>query len=195
MTTYHPVNKVLFELYRFIDDAFIDYFISLPAPEFWRSQVERYEQELGNLFRSNGVSEVDIKCRIDQQSKMFVEGEFKVQTTIANLKANLEPGRWENIQAQRAIKTIYDDWDSQYRVELKKIIGHTVKGDIWGDLRFIRQSLTHRCAIGINDLSKTKLIKDFLPDQPIIFTPAIMKKIQQELENWYTEFQIKYFSL
>lgn len=194
MEMYQKANEILTDLYQFIDDTFTGYIISLPAPKLWRSHVEGYQQGFAKALREERMTEPEIARRIDQQSHFFGDGEFKIQITTAQLNRNLEPGRWENIQAQRAFKVIYDDWESYYRPELERLLGIPVLGDIWGDLRYIRQSLTHRRNIGVDELKKAKLIKDFLPGMPIIFTPAIMEKIRLELEGWYTEFQMKHFS-
>jgi hypothetical protein len=188
------INAILTDLYQFIDDTFTGYIISLPAPKLWRDHVERYQQGFAKALREEGMPESEIVRRIEQQSHIFEEGEFKIQVTTAQLNRNLEPGHWGNMQAQRAFKVIYDDWESYYRVEMEKLLGVPVVGDIWGDLRYIRQSLTHRRNIGVEELKKAKVIKDFLPGVPVIFTPTIMEKIRLELENWCTEFQMKHFS-
>ena len=70
--------------------------------------------------------------------------------------------------------------------------GRKIKGDIWGDLGKLRDSITHHDSIAIDRVGGNKIIRDFKPGQEIILTHDIMAKIQQEIDNWYYTFFKKY---
>ena len=117
-----------------------------------------------------------------------------MQTNTYDLKNILIAQNLEDLQAKNAIKAIYDDWDFFYQKKLNQLLGITIEADIWKDLEYIRQSITHRRSLGTHHLKYAKLIKDFGPGEKIILTPHVMEKIREELEKWYTDFIMKYFS-
>lgn len=187
-------HEILNELYQTIDDTFIGYFISLTAMRVWRPHIEKYETDYLKLLQEEGLPATEIEARIAEQSHFFSDGEFGVQTTTKNLRAILTLGNFENAQAKNSIKIIYDGWESIYRPKLEQLLNDKIQSDIWGDLSYIRHSIAHRNSKGIEKLKSAKIIKDFSPNQEVVLTPIIMEKIRAELENWYTEFLMKYFS-
>jgi hypothetical protein len=118
----------------------------------------------------------------------------KLQVTTKKIRKVLAFGVFENLQAKNAIKIVFDSWESIYRPRFKDLLGEQIQGDIWGELRWIRHSLAHRDAKGIEELKRARLITGFVPGEEIVFVPAIMEKIRLELERWYTEFLMKHFS-
>lgn len=185
--------EVIDELYQMVDEAFLFYNISLAAPRAWRPHLESYEAGYRKVLQEEGVASDEIERRLSEQDHIFSDEEFQVQVNTRKVRKALMPGVFENLQAKNTLKIVYDSWESIYRPQLKKFIGEEVRGDVWGDLRLIRHSLAHRDAKAIEGIKKAKLITSFVPGQEIVLTPAIMGKIGQELENWYTEFLIKYF--
>lgn len=179
-----------------IDETFLSYIIALEAPRVWRPHLERYEEGYRKLLREEGVEDVEIERRIEQQDHILPpDGEFKLQVNTKKVRKVLAPGVFENLQAKNVIKIVYDAWDTPYRGDLEKLVGERIQSDIWGDLGWIRQSIVHRNSRGVDKLKKAKLITAFKPGQGILFTPEIMEQIRQELDNWYGDFQLKYFSL
>jgi len=192
--TQDKATGILNDLYQNIDDTFVCFFISQAAPKVWRPHLEKYEAGFRMTLQRDGYTSEEIERKIEEECHMFSDDEFTIQTTTKNLRKILIPGNFENFQAKKVIQTIYDDWESIYRNELEEILGVSVQGDIWGDLRLIRHSISHRGSIGVEELKNTKLIKDFKPNQEVIFTSTIMENIREELENWYTKFLMKHFS-
>ncbi|MFA6915054.1 MAG: hypothetical protein WC222_01530 [Parachlamydiales bacterium] len=186
--------EVIHELYQMIDETFLVYFISLAAPRAWRPHLANFEKNYRNDLKKEGRGEIEIERRLGEQDHVFFVEEFRVQTTTKNIREILEPGSFENLQAKNTVKIVYDSWESTYRPRLQKLVEEEIQSEIWGELGWIRQSITHRDSKGTDKLKKAKLITDFAPGQQIILTHAIMEKIKQELENWYTEFSMKYFS-
>lgn len=188
-------RKILDELYQMIDETFLSYIIALEAPRLWRPHLEGYEERYRKLLREEGVEDGEIERRIEQQDHFIPpDGEFKLQVNTKKIRKVLAPGVFENLQAKNAIKIVYDSWESVYRRRFRELMGEQIQGDIWGELRWIRHSLAHRDAKGVEELKRARLITDFAPGEEIIFVPATMDKIRQELENWYTEFLMKHFS-
>lgn len=184
-------HQVLDELYYFIEDTFVSYFISLEAPKVWRPKLENHERQFSAVLKTDGYSARAIETCVTEQSYYIGDEECKIQTTTKRLRSILVPGYYEDRQAQNAIVCIYDHWESFYRVEIKNLlVGNDVSGDIWGDLRYIRHSISHHRSISTDALKKAKLIKDFLPGQKIVLTKQIMEKIRQEFDNWYHDFRI-----
>lgn len=182
-------RKILDELYQMIDETFLSYIIALEAPRVWRPHLEGYEEGYRKLLREVGVADAEIKRRIEQQDHFIPpDGEFKLQVNTKKIRKVLALGVFENLQARNAIKIVYDSWESTYRPRFKELMGEQIQGDIWGELRWIRHSLAHRDAKGVEELKRAKLITDFAPGKEIVFAPAIMEKIRLELEKWYTEF-------
>lgn len=192
---YLEVRKILDELYQMIDENFLSYIIALEAPRIWRPRLEEHEEGYRKLLREEGVEAAEINRRIEQQNYFIPpDGEFKLQVNTKKIRKVLVPGVFENLQAKNAIKVVYDSWDSSYRRRLEKLIGEKIQGDIWGDLRYLRQSITHRDSKGVSELKNAKLITGFIPEQEIVFTFEVMEKIRLELENWRTNFLMNYFS-
>ena len=191
---YVKAREILNDLYQNIDEVFISYFISLTTPRTWRPHLEKYESDLFKALQEEEYSIPEIEERIAEKDHIFSDGEFQVQTKTKNLRKILAPGNFENVQAKNAVKIVYDSWESLYRPMLEELLGEKLQSDIWGDLGYLRHSITHRNSKGTDKIKNTKLIKNFIPGQEIILTPTIMEKIRQELENWYTEFLMKHFS-
>lgn len=187
-------NEILDELYEMIDETFLAYFISLAAPCAWRPHLANFEEAYRNDLKKEGIENADIEKRLNEQDHVFFVEEFRVQTTTKKIGRILEAGSFENLQAKNTVKIVYDSWESTYRPRLQELIKEKIQSSIWGELGWIRQSIAHRDSKGIDKLERAKLIMDFTPGQEIILTHAIMEKIKQELENWYTEFLMKYFS-
>lgn len=186
-------NLILLKFYQEIDDIFVGYFVVLTAPQVWRPHLDKYIEERQQLWiKEIGVSAEDAARHVDEVDHMFGEGEFRVQTNTARLRSLLVPGAFENLQAKNAIKLIYDSWENGCRKKLNDLVGEEVKGDIWGDLGKLRDSITHHDSIAIDRIEGNKIIKDFKPGQKIILTHGIMAIIQQEIENWYYTFFQKY---
>lgn len=185
--------KILDDLYQNIDDAFLCYFISLAAPRAWRPHLERYESDYRRSLEEEGCAGAEIEKRLADQDHVFSAGEFQLQTSTKKIRKILAPGDFENGQAKNTIKILYDSWESSYRPLLEELVGE-IQSDIWGDLRYLRQSIAHRDSKGVDQIKKAKLIRDFLPGQEIILTASIMGRIDRELGNWYTEFLMKHFS-
>ncbi len=186
--------KILHELYQMIDETFLAYFISLAAPRAWRPHLEKYEEGYRKGLREEGVTDAEAKRRLAEQDHIFSDGEFQVQTNTKKIRGILAPHAFENLQAKNTVKIVYDSWESSYRPRLEKLIGEEIQSDIWGDLSYLRHSITHRNSKAIKKLKKAKLITGFQPGQEVILTSETMGKIARELENWYTEFLMKHFS-
>lgn len=185
-------NLILLKFYQDIDDIFVGYFVVLTAPQVWRPHLDKYIEERQQLLKEIGVRAEDAVRRVDEAGHIFGEGKFRVQTDTARLRKLLVPGAFENLQAKNAIKLIYDGWENGCRKKLKELLGEEVKGDIWGDLGKLRDSITHHDSIAIDRVKGNKIIKDFKPGQEIVVTHDIMARIQQEIENWYYTFFQKY---
>jgi hypothetical protein len=185
-------SDILLELYKNIDEIFLSYFISLAAPQVWRPHVAKYEETYQADLKKEGLANAEIENRLAEQDHVFSIDGFQIQTNTKKIRVLLSPGYFENLQAKNAIKLLYDTWES-YRPKLEKLIGDKIQSDIWGDLGHLRQSIAHRNSRAIKKLKNAKKIKDFIPGQEIILTQKIMRKIGEELENWYTEFFQKYF--
>ncbi len=186
--------EILNELYQMIDETFLAYFISLAALRTWRPHLASYEEIYRKDLREEGVVDAEIEKRLAEQDHVFSDGEFRVQTSTKKIRKILAPGSFENLQAKNAVKIVYDSWES-YRNNLEDLIGgEKIQSEIWGELRHIRRSITHRNSKGVEELRNAQLITGLMPDQEIILTPALMEKIGRELENWYTEFLMKNFS-
>lgn len=186
--------EILHELYQNIDEIFLSYFISLAAPRAWRPHLEKYEKDYRKNLREDEVADGEIESLLAEKDHIFSEGEFQVQTKTKQIRKILMPGSFENIQAKNTIKIVYDSWESSYRPRLEKFVGEKIQSDIWGDLGYLRQSIAHRNSKGIDKLKNAKLIKDFITGQEIVLSSTTMGKIGKELEKWYTEFLMKYFS-
>lgn len=191
---YVQAETLLKDLYQFIDDTFITYMISLDAPKIWRPRLEQYEFKLRKDLQEDGCSDLKKEGYIADRQHIFSNDQFKVQTNTWCLRNILAPHNFEDIQAKHVIKIIYDDWNSFYRIKLEDLLGIKIQSDIWGDLGYIRHSITHRRSMGIDKLRHAKLIKDFSPGQKVIFNSKIMEKIREELDKWYTDFSMQYFS-
>lgn len=188
-------RKILDELYQMIDETFLSYIIALEAPRVWRPHLKGYEEGYRKLLREEGVEDAEIERRIEQQDHFIPpDGEFKLQVNTKKIRKVLAPGVFENLQAKNAIKIVYDSWESTYRPRFKELMGEQIQGDIWGELRWIRHSLAHRDAKGVEELKRAKLITDFAPGEEIVLAPAMMEKIRLELEKWCAEFLMKHFS-
>ena len=186
-------HLILLKFYQDIDDIFVGYFVFLTAPQVWRPHLDKYVEERQQLWiKETGVSTEDAARRVDEADHMFGDGEFRVQINTARLRRLLVPGTFENLQAKNAIKLIYDSWENGCRKKLNDLVGEEVKGDIWGDLGKLRDSITHHDSIAIDRVGGNKIIRDFKPGQEIILTHDIMAKIQQEIDNWYYTFFKKY---
>ncbi len=158
------------------------------------TSLRKIRTRISREIKEEGYTASEIEKRITEQDHIFSEGEFGVQTQTKRVRIILTPGYFENFQAKNVVKVIYDSWESTYRPKLEKLLGVKIQSHIWGDLSYIRHSITHRSSKGIEKLANAKLIRDFKPGEEVILTSNVMEKIRRELDAWYTEFLMKYFS-
>ena len=187
------VCSLLLEFYNSVDEIFLGYFISLTAPQTWRPALDKHDKECKDLWTKEvGVSDEDAEKRVEETDHMFGVGEFRVHTTTSKLRKILALGSFEDLQAKNAIKLIYDSWESTYRPQLKELVGQEIQGDIWGDLRYLRNSIAHRDSRGVDGIKNAKIIKNFASGQKIVLTHEIMAQIQLAIENWRAEFFLQH---
>lgn len=183
------VCLLLLDFYNNIDEIFLGYFISLRAPQTWRPELDRHAKECKDIWTKDvELNDEDAEKRVEETDHMFGDGEFRVYTTTSKLRKILAPGVFEDLQAKNVIKLIYDSWESTYRPQLKELVGQEIQGDIWGDLRYLRNSITHRDSRGVDGIKNAKIIKNFAPGQKIVLTHEVMAQIQLAIENWRAEF-------
>jgi hypothetical protein len=184
---YNQAKELLDALFQFIDETFIAYICAQEGTTVWSSLIKDHEQRERRLLVEEGLEQL-----IDNQDQIISYDECKVQVKIHQIKNVLQ--NLDNIHAKNTLKIIYDDWESYYRIKFQDLLDKTIQSDIWGDLGYIRQSITHRRSLGIDKLKNAKIIKDFKPGEKIILTPEVMKNIYEALHNWYTDFLMEHFS-
>jgi hypothetical protein len=175
-------------LFQFIDNTFLAYFVALDAQKLWSPHLANYESKETWRLKETGYSSSMI------QDHILINQNFPLQVTTKQLRMTIDPENFENIQAKNVIKVIYDDWDFYYRKKLEELLSKTIQSDIWRDLGYIRQSITHRRSLGVDKLKNAKIITDFKPGEKIILTSSVMKQIYAALEQWYADFLMDHFS-
>ena len=85
----------------------------------------------------------------------------------------------------QCVVSVYSYWEEYLRIEIgialgklrngarnsettKRILNQHVKVDLWGDLRYLRNSIVHNHGIANSDLSKCKVIRWFKPGERIV---------------------------
>jgi hypothetical protein len=109
-------------------------------------------------------------------SPLMKQGDVKARTK--------ENGRNFLILGANCIVSLYGYWEEYLRIEVgiamgvleegaknseetRKILNQHVVSDLWGDLRILRNSITHKNGIASSDVAKCKIIRCFAPGQPI----------------------------
>lgn len=109
------------------------------------------------------------------------------QTTQAEFRQrNLDTGRNYEFIGNMCLITIYQYWEDYFRVNISKILNtnkKNIKSDLFGDLRYIRNSIIHHRAIAKPDVSKCKILKWFKPNDKIFIDK---EKIIELLNNMKT---------
>jgi hypothetical protein len=91
------------------------------------------------------------------------QGEYKGR----NSPAGDNPNRVGNM----CITHIYSYWEDHYRARIAEFLGMTKKDDlkidVFGDIRYLRNSIVHHAAIALPDVARCKVLKWFKPGDRI----------------------------
>jgi hypothetical protein len=115
-----------------------------------------------------------------------------------------DDGRNTLLLGNQCLVSAYAYWEEYLRVEIgkaigvlpqdakadeeaRKILNEHVKSDLWGDIRYIRNSLVHNNGIANSEVSKCRLIKWFSPGQPIELNHERMRAIFLALGQFRNE--------
>lgn len=105
-----------------------------------------------------------------------------------------DDGRNTLLLGNQCLVSAYAYWEEYLRVEIgkaigvlsqdakaddvaRKILNEHVKNDLWGDIRYIRNSLVHNNGIANSEMSKCRQIKWFAPGQVIELNHERMRAI------------------
>jgi hypothetical protein len=84
--------------------------------------------------------------------------------------------------------TIYSYWEDHYRQQLATALGcakNEITGDIWGDIRRLRQAVTHHRGIATPDVEGCKILKWFKAGDEIILDNNHMKAMIIQIRNYF----------
>ncbi|MDR2220981.1 MAG: hypothetical protein LBE24_10470 [Methylobacillus sp.] len=101
----------------------------------------------------------------------------------------------------QCIVSAYTYWEEYLRIEIgkaigvlsqdattgeetRKILNKHVTSDLWGDIRYIRNSIVHNNGVANAEISSCKLIKWFSPGQPIKLNYERMRMIFLEMARY-----------
>ncbi|MBT3373971.1 MAG: hypothetical protein HN742_24420 [Lentisphaerae bacterium] len=73
------------------------------------------------------------------------------------------------------------------KVVIKAALRQHASHDLWGDIRHLRISVVHNRGIATSDVSGCRLIKWFLPGDPIALTPEQMRALFLALLRYRNE--------
>lgn len=155
----------------------------LDSEEFQDTRRFFYDEIFVGSFVTSGMHEA-------------TQGEVKVRNTAGGANF-ITLGRL-------CIVSFYDFWNDFLRKEYaiakgrldrdersEKVIERCLKlhasHDLWGDIRFLRQSIVHNRGFAISDISRAKIIKWFKPGDAIDITPDHMRSLFLVLRDYYNE--------
>lgn len=133
------------------------------------------------------------------------------EATQGEVKARNEPnGSNFTMLGQLCIISFYDFWNDYLRREYVIAKGHLsreeqnqsvietcirkyARHDLWGDIRFLRQSIVHNQGIATSDMKRCKIIKWFKAGDSISILPAHMRAIFLGLRQYYNELLAEHF--
>jgi len=84
--------------------------------------------------------------------------------------------------------TIYSYWEDHYRQHLATALGcakNEITGDIWGDIRRLRQAVTHHRSIATPDVERCKILKWFKAGNEIILNDNHMKAMIIQIRYYF----------
>lgn len=113
------------------------------------------------------------------------------RTTQEQLKRRVsECGRDCIEVANMFIVSIYQYWEDEYRKRIARHLGkkrNELKMDIFGDLRWLRNSIIHHSAVALPEVERNRIVTKFRPCDRIEFTKedieAIVMAIRTELAS------------
>lgn len=115
----------------------------------------------------------------------------EIKFTEKEVNKNSENGLYQRILAGNTVAMFYNLWEDKYRkliAEKINIDRNDLKNDFFGDLRYIRQSITHNNYNAISDLKKLKKLN-------FVYENNFLKLTSIEIEKIYNELKLETKSL
>lgn len=121
----------------------------------------------------------------------------EVRFTEEEVNKNSENGLYQRILAGNTIAMFYNLWDDKYRKLIAnnlKVEKNDIQNDFFGELRLIRQSITHNNYNAISDLKKLKITSFIYEANFLLLTSLEVEKIYNGIKLQITEFKNLYCS-
>ncbi len=174
------------QVHAFYHDAYMGF-------ECFREKVTHDQESLRTRVRGTGL---DHDADWDNQQfsydakfeKHFGASGFRAGT-VGQVKERNTPPKGSNLTflANACIVTFYDYWEEYLRREYCKAKGYPTPTneelrehagfDVWGDIRWLRNSIVHNRGIAIDEMNRCKVIRLFEPGDHVVISPDAMGSI------------------
>ena len=145
----------------------------LGSEEFQDTCMFTYDKIFSNSFCTSGIHRAK-------------QGEVKARNTL--------DGTNFIVLGQLCLVSFYDFWNEYLRREyviakgkldpnetdnevVKRAVSEHASHDLWGDIRYLRQSIVHHQGIAVPEVAKCRLIKWFQPGDSIALNPDRMRRL------------------
>jgi hypothetical protein len=101
---------------------------------------------------------------------------------------NEERGPNRAFLGRSILVTIFSYWEDHYRQQLATNLGcekNDVSGDIWGDMRWLRQAIIHHRSIATRDVEKCKILRWFKESDEITLYDDHIKSMIIAIRNYF----------
>jgi hypothetical protein len=175
--------KLLEEFISDLDDIYGVYLDSNRGFVLNKEKMIRDQEIGGRITKSKlSVSELDKRKLTYGVGHPGKEGTYILhETTQKGFKdRNSKGGRNYITIGNMCVSQIYQIWEDDFRGRIAKSLGlikNDIQSDIFGDIRLIRNSITHHRGIALKEISRCKLINYFLVNDSIEFTEKQIEEI------------------
>jgi hypothetical protein len=186
------------------------YLDSLVGYSILHERLNSHQDAIRELFGDHeyGTREFQDTCSIvykDLSNRDFTPVSTSPVMKQGKMRVRVEDdGKNALLLGNQCLVSAYAYWEEYLRVEIGKAIGvlpqdakadedarkvlnKHVKSDLWGDIRYIRNSLVHNNGIANSEMSKCKIIKWFSPGQSIVLNHDRMRIIFLALGKYRNE--------
>ena len=113
-------------------------------------------------------------------------------TTIGNrIGRNASDGDNCVFVSNMTIVAIYGYWEDHYRSRIAEALSrkkYEITSDIFGDIRWLRDSIVHRRSYASKDVERCRVLKWFSEGQEIFLNERMFLQMNQEIRHYLNEF-------
>lgn len=195
---YKRLNILFHELSKKIENQHTLYLDSISGYSILHERILKKQADIKSILGNHECASTEFQDTCSTIYKQFADKDYRPVSMSPVMKQGDVKSR-TNINGQnylmlgeQCIVSMFSYWEEYLRLEIgiaigvlpenakptkknKEILNVHVTSNIWGDIRYLRNSIVHNNSVAIKEMSKCKIITCFPPGNEIRLTYEVME--------------------